>query len=243
MPFMDGQWLFMGGLGWNWVSVEPWGWLPYHFGSWVNAPGVGWAWIPVGPNVWRPATASWVQVDNRLGWIPDGPPQKSKPTKAQLAAVPSTVILASQGASGAIKAGSQIPLTKVGVTVHASAAPEPSFVARQSESVSASSTHTAGHGAPASLRAPVGSPSQLHVANLSSVPHAVMAPHSAPAPAVVRGASGGGTRGNYGGSAGSSSAATMGTSSTAAPATSVQAPSTGATSRSGGSMGSSGNHR
>ncbi|HEV2520898.1 MAG TPA: DUF6600 domain-containing protein [Candidatus Acidoferrales bacterium] len=254
MPFMSGQWLFMGGLGWNWVSSEPWGWVPYHFGSWVNVPGSGWAWVPVGSNSWRPATASWVQVNNQLGWIPNGPPLSSKPTKAQLAAIPSTAILAAQGSSGAIKAGTQIPLTKLGMMVRASAAPAPSFVAssalarqsvtRQSESVSASATHARVIGAPASLRAPNVSTSQLQVAKLSSMPHAVMAPHSAPAPAIARGASFGGMRGSYGGpSGGSGSAGTMGATSTVAPATSMQGPSAGATSRSGGSAGTSGTHR
>ena len=251
MPFMDGEWLFMGGLGWNWVSAEPWGWLPYHFGSWVNAPGVGWAWVPVGPNSWRPATASWVQVNNRLGWIPNAPPQNSKPSKAQLAAVPSTAILAAQGASGAIKAGSQISLTKVGVTVQTASAPEPSFVTssaatahpltKQSESVS-TSTAQAIIGAPGSLRAPGAPASHIQVAKLSSMPHAVMAPHSAPAPAIARGASTGGFRGNHSGPAGGSSTGTMGESSTAIPATATQAPSTGTTSRSGGTMGTAGGH-
>ncbi|MGA7791723.1 MAG: DUF6600 domain-containing protein [Candidatus Acidiferrales bacterium] len=259
MPFMDGQWQFMGGLGWNWMGGEPWGWLPYHFGSWVNAPGVGWAWLPVGANTWTPATARWVNLNNQLGWIPNGPPLSSKPSKTQLAALPSTVILAGQGAGGAIKAGPRMNLAQGGNSLEAVAAPSPNSIAPAMQSTKATSlargpanpksfvqsspaSLAQGNGAPLSLRGPSASTSVLRVARLNSAPQAMMAPHSPPSPAFARGASMGGFRGGYG-ARGGGSLATMSTS----PATSVSSsPSTSAVSsgsHSSGSMGSAGGHR
>jgi hypothetical protein len=259
MPFMDGQWQFMGGLGWNWVSGEPWGWLPYHFGSWVNTPGVGWAWLPVGANTWMPATARWVHLNNQLGWIPNGPPLSSKPSKTQLAALPSTVILAGQGANGAIGAGTRMTLARGGMSFEAAAAPSPSFNAPTKQSTqatplvngpansksfvqSAPASLARVASAPASLHAPSASTTQPQGTRLSSTTHAMMAPHSMPAPSIARGASTGGFRGGFG-AQGGSSAGTM----SASPATSVTAsPSTsttGTVSHSGGSMGSAGGHR
>ena len=265
MPFVDGQWQFMGGTGWNWVSGEPWGWLPYHFGSWVNAPGVGWAWLPVGATTWMPATASWVHVNNQLGWVPNGPPPTAKPSKTQRASVPSTVILAAQGSSGAIRAGVRMPLAQAGLRLEAAPAPSPNFIAptkKQSTQARAfasgsanpksfiQSAHTSfarGPGAPAALRAPSASTAQLQVARLSSMPRAVMAPHSMPAPSIARGASTGGFRGGSGGVRAGGSAGIMraspATSVMASPSTSARGSTTGAASHSGGSLGSSGGHR
>jgi hypothetical protein len=245
MPFVDGQWQFMGGAGWNWMSGEPWGWLPYHFGSWVNAPGIGWAWLPVGATSWMPATASWVHLNNQLGWIPNGPPLSSKPTKTQLAAVPSTVILAGQVASGAIGAGTRMSLAQGGKSLEAAAAPSPSFIAPTKQLTQATplarglaSPKSFVQSAPASL---------ARGTRLSSMPHAMMAPHSAPAPLIARGASTGGFRGGSGGAHGSGSTGTISggpaTSVTASPSTSAQGSTTGSASHSGGSMGSSGGHR
>ncbi len=259
MPFMDGQWQFMGGTGWNWVSGEPWGWLPYHFGSWVNAPGIGWAWLPVGATSWRPATASWVNVNNQLGWIPNGPPLSSNPTKTQLAAIPSTAILATPGAGGAIGAGGRLPVVRDGMMLRATLASAPSFsaLAKQSAESTALSRGTAvtksfvrpqsaptpfsrGATAPASIRGPSASTLAMRAPRLSSAPQAMMAPHSPPMPTMVRGASMGGFRGGYGARASGSAGMTS-----ASPATSVSSSTSGmsSASRSGGSMGSSGGHR
>jgi hypothetical protein len=246
MPFMYGQWMFMGNLGWDWVGNEAWGWLPYHFGYWVNAPGVGWAWLPpTGPHYWSPATASWVQVNNQLGWIPNAPPIRVRPSKAQLAAIPSTAVLASQESNGAIRAASQLSLTKAGMTVQP--AGPPIFVASSmspgqslaKQSFSVSSAPASVHAAPPSLRAPSGTVSQLRVANLSSMPRSMVAPHSLPAPAIARGA----VRGSYGSAVGMTSPGTVGMSSAASAPMSTSGPSTGAASRGGGSTGSSGGRR
>ena len=255
MPFVNGQWQFMGGTGWNWVSGEPWGWLPYHFGSWVNAPGIGWAWLPVGANSWMPATASWVQVNNQLGWIPNAPPQTSKPTKTLQAAVPATVILAAQGASGAIRAGSPVPLAQAGVSMQAVPAPSPRFIAPVSQPTQAITRATAtgsatastfvqsaptpqarGVNAPASLRAPGASTAQPRLARLNSGPPPVLAPHSLPAPAISRGASAGGFRGGLGGAhRGGGGVGTISAGSATGPSASVPGAATGSASHSGGS--------
>jgi hypothetical protein len=243
MPFMNGGWQFMGVTGWNWVSGEPWGWLPYHFGSWVNAPGIGWAWLPIGPASWSPATASWVRVNNQLGWIPNGPVLGPKATKSQLAAVPATAILATRDASGAITAGASMPLGKAPMNMEAATAPSPvaSGAANSKSFVqSAPALLARGAGALASFRAPSASTLGLRVGQFSSAPQALMAPHSLPAPAIARGASTSGFRGGFGAN-GSGSARMTGTNSAASPATSTQAPSVGGTSR-GGSMGSSSSH-
>ena len=213
-------------LGWNWVGGEPWGWLPYHFGSWVNAPGMGWAWLPVGATSWMPATASWVHVNNQLGWIPNGPPPTSKLTKTQLAAVPSTAILAAQGASGAIRAGARMPLGQAGLSLEAGAAPSPSFIAPTKQSTqptafasgsanpksyvqSAPTSLARGAGAPASLAAPNASTAQLRVARLQfHAPCRDGATLYARA-VMARGASTGGFRGGFGGAHGGGSAGTM----------------------------------
>ena len=217
MPFVSGQWQFMGGLGWNWISQEPWGWLPYHFGSWVNAPGVGWAWLPVGTGVWSPATARWVSMNGQLGWIPNGPALTSKPTKLQLAALPSTAILAAQGTGGAIAAGSRMPLQS-GVKIAMVAAPPPGFGAQGK----ATATPAAG-GSSATLKsfAQSGPPTLARPVSLTA-PRALMAPHTPPAPVLARGALTPGVLGSRGG-ANSSARASAG-STISAPASMGSAP-------------------
>src|SRR4029077_8820404 len=135
----------------------------------------------------------WVRVNNQLGWIPNGPPTTSKPTKTQLAAVPSTVILAGQEASGAIRAGARLPLAHEGHILETASAPVPSFTAPTKEPTQSTATTNGpvnsksivqsagvslarGASAPASLHAPTTSTSQLPGARLSSMPHAMMAP-------------------------------------------------------------------
>ena len=261
MPFVDGQWQFMGGTGWNWVSGEPWGWLPYHFGSWVNTPGIGWAWLPVGATTWMPATATWVNVNNQLGWIPNGPPLTNKPTKTQLDAIPSTAILAARGATGAITAGAHTPVERQGMMLRLALASPPSLslVAQQPshaasfssgaeapksfiQSQSAPTSLTRVAGTPAALRGPISTLSAMHVPRLSTVPHAMMAPHAPPIQALAHGESMGGFRGGFGahgtGNTGMISASPA-TSAIASPSTSAM----GSASHSGGSAGSSGGHR
>jgi hypothetical protein len=248
MPFVDGQWQFMGSTGWNWMSSEPWGWLPYHFGSWVNAPGIGWAWLPVGATTYRPATATWVNVNNQLGWIPNGPPLTVKATKTQLAAVPSTAIAAAQDASGAINAGARMPVAREGTMLHATPAAAPSFADGPATPKSVVQTQTAAPslsrnvGASASLRGPNGGISDLRMARLSSAPQAILAPHSPPTPAFARARSAAGIRGGSNAHEGGGSG-TISAGSAASTGASSQGSAMGSASHSGGSMGSSGGHR
>ena len=59
-PFMNGAWSWYPGLGYTWVSTDPWGWMPYRYGSWAFIPGYGWGWMPGGFNSWNrsPVVAS-----------------------------------------------------------------------------------------------------------------------------------------------------------------------------------------
>ena len=109
VPFYSGQWMFMGNTGWNWVSAEPWGWLPYHFGGWVNAGGMGWMWVPQGGLAWQPATATWVQTGNQVGWTPvlASPLKPPKSASGQPVSPARTLIVAS-AASGATIAPARV---------------------------------------------------------------------------------------------------------------------------------------
>ena len=69
-PFTDGQWMFYSGMGWTWVSGEPWGWMPYHFGSWAFSPSYGYIWVPGNYGFWNPAPVQWVSAGGRIGWRP-----------------------------------------------------------------------------------------------------------------------------------------------------------------------------
>jgi hypothetical protein len=70
MPFMNGQWGMYPGLGWTWVSDEPWGWTPYHFGSWDFVPSYGWTWFPSQFGFWDPAPVDWYSAGNQVAWSP-----------------------------------------------------------------------------------------------------------------------------------------------------------------------------
>ena len=73
MPFLDGQWMNYSGLGWTWVSFEPWGWMPYHFGGWSNCGGAGWAWMPGENGFWNPGAVLWYGNGGNVGWAPAPP--------------------------------------------------------------------------------------------------------------------------------------------------------------------------
>jgi hypothetical protein len=72
MPFWRGHMVFVPGLGWTWISNEPWGWLPYHTGRWFNVGGHGWFWQPGPARHWNPAPVDWVHINNQVGWTPRG---------------------------------------------------------------------------------------------------------------------------------------------------------------------------
>lgn len=77
MPFLDGQWMNYSGLGWTWVSFEPWGWMPYHFGGWSNCGGAGWMWMPGENGFWNPGAVLWYGNGGNVGWAP-APPRGPK---------------------------------------------------------------------------------------------------------------------------------------------------------------------
>ena len=51
-PYGWGSWLWTPGLGYGWVSGEPWGFMPYAMGMWDFYPGFGWGWMPGGGGGW-----------------------------------------------------------------------------------------------------------------------------------------------------------------------------------------------
>ena len=67
-PYMYGHWSWYAGLGWNWISSEPWGWSVYHYGRWHWRFGLGWYWIP--HNIWGPAWVHWWWDNDYIGWCP-----------------------------------------------------------------------------------------------------------------------------------------------------------------------------
>jgi len=83
-PFWNGRWAFFPGLGWTWISFEPWGWMPYHFGSWVFSPAAGWLWVPGVFHQWQPARVNWVRVGNQTAWVPVHPQDQIGHTPANL---------------------------------------------------------------------------------------------------------------------------------------------------------------
>ncbi|MGH9727340.1 MAG: DUF6600 domain-containing protein [Candidatus Acidiferrales bacterium] len=72
-PFSMGQWASYPGLGWTWISGEPWGWVPYHFGNWMFSPAYGWTWFPNNFGFWNPAPVNWYSIGNQVGWAPAAP--------------------------------------------------------------------------------------------------------------------------------------------------------------------------
>jgi len=71
-PYWNGRWASVPGIGWTWISYEPWGWVPYHFGRWANTH-LGWVWVPGHFNQWQGAAVFWLQIGNFVGWGPLGP--------------------------------------------------------------------------------------------------------------------------------------------------------------------------
>jgi len=184
MPFMDGQWGFMGDMGWAWMSNEPWGWLPYHFGGWVEVPGQGWLWVPGNGQMWQswqPGTATWVTAGGQNGWIPTTA-VPSKPTKNSSLGLPRSnqVILATVGNGNAIRPGVRVPLTPSTVVVVGSAPPPVVQWFRGASTGTAASSNggVASHSQVVNAPARLASPTS-RATSISARP-SVQAPHSAP---------------------------------------------------------------
>jgi len=75
-PYTHGQWGLYPGLGWTWISGEPWGWLPYHCGLWDYDASFGWYWMnPMfGCGLWGASLVNWYGGSGWIGWAPKGGP-------------------------------------------------------------------------------------------------------------------------------------------------------------------------
>jgi hypothetical protein len=51
-PFADGAWSWYPGMGYTFISANPWGWMPYRYGNWAFVPPMGWMWQPGYSNGW-----------------------------------------------------------------------------------------------------------------------------------------------------------------------------------------------
>jgi ferric-dicitrate binding protein FerR (iron transport regulator) len=110
-PYTNGQWESYPGIGWTWVSAEPWGWLPYHCGEWDFDSIFGWYWMnPMfGCGLWQSALVNWYMGPGWIGWspgrpkpVPPGgrPPGRPRPVPAsgpghsarEIVAVPTSVV-------------------------------------------------------------------------------------------------------------------------------------------------------
>lgn len=83
-PFSMGQWASYPGLGWTWISFEPWGWVPYHFGDWMFSPMYGWMWFPDNFGFWDPAPVNWYGVGNQVAWSPRSGAGQRMPTTPRI---------------------------------------------------------------------------------------------------------------------------------------------------------------
>lgn len=74
-PYMNGAWTWYPGVGYTFVSQNPWGWMPYRYGNWAFVPGWGWCWQPGGFQGWNAAP---VVVNAPAGFkAPVAPPVKT----------------------------------------------------------------------------------------------------------------------------------------------------------------------
>jgi hypothetical protein len=73
VPFRDGKWVWYEGLGYTWVSAEPWGWLPFHYGRWMLREGMGWFWVPGTGAIFKPGETFWLAGKGVAGWGPLAP--------------------------------------------------------------------------------------------------------------------------------------------------------------------------
>lgn len=250
MPYSTGAWSYMSLTGWNWISAEPWGWMPYHFGGWIDDPDYGWIWIPGNLGAWQPANASWVQVNNQVGWIPNAPPTSAtgKQMKVQPPTRTPVVIFARQGSNGLIMPGGRAPLAQGTAIQSISVSPPAASAFVSTNRGSAQGTagaNTPAQSVPASQAHAPGAPgfsaAGPHASGPNSAPPPMQAPRSMPAaPALMRGPAFNSSRG-YGGpsgasSGGATSAATMrGNAGASAPPPASTASSSAGKSSGGGS--------
>ena len=73
-PYTNGLWQSYPGLGWTWISAEPWGWLPYHCGLWDFDLSFGWYWMDsmFSCGLWGASMVNWYSGPGWIGWAPKG---------------------------------------------------------------------------------------------------------------------------------------------------------------------------
>jgi hypothetical protein len=160
--------------------------LPYHFGSWLNAPGVGWVWVPQGALSWQPATATWVRINNGLGWIPTqaAPLKPIKPSKSNTQPSRVVILAAGNGPAASIRAAQVMPITQTqAASARIVAAPGPALSSASPRPMPAQSSVI--RALPLTLQsrgpAPIAAPKLS--APLASSPRSLAAPRSMPVPA------------------------------------------------------------
>ena len=81
-PYRNGKWQWFDGLGYTWISDDPWGWLPYHYGRWLQLEDIGWIWAPGESTVFKPGDVYWLKSAKLVGWGPLAPGEDWKPPAA-----------------------------------------------------------------------------------------------------------------------------------------------------------------
>ncbi|MGH9710577.1 MAG: DUF6600 domain-containing protein [Candidatus Acidiferrales bacterium] len=104
-PFSMGQWASYPGLGWTWISGEPWGWVPYHFGNWMFSPVYGWMWFPNNFGFWDPAPVNWYGVGNQVAWSPRAGIGPRMPTAPRIVIVSGSKSIGSMSSVRIVAAG------------------------------------------------------------------------------------------------------------------------------------------
>lgn len=117
-PFMNGAWAWYPGVGYTFVSQNPWGWMPYRYGSWAFVPGWGWCWQPGGFYGWNAAP---VVVNAPAGFkTPVAPPVNTvanHPT-VPFRPIPRSPMALREGAAGAAMLGGRPGRMVTSVPVH-----------------------------------------------------------------------------------------------------------------------------
>lgn len=73
-PYSAGHWTWLRG-SYVWISLDPWGWAPFHYGRWIHRGHIGWCWIPPvrGAVYWSPGYVGWIVTPAYVAWVPLAP--------------------------------------------------------------------------------------------------------------------------------------------------------------------------
>ena len=70
VPFRHGNWGYDNDRGWTWVSQEPFARYTDHTGAWRHHPVYKWVWQPPTDHHYRPASVTFFDHDDQIGWVP-----------------------------------------------------------------------------------------------------------------------------------------------------------------------------